>query len=369
MARWLLGEEPVQVYATASCLVDPEIGRLGDVDTARTVLKTASGKLCVISNTRRSGYGYDQRIEAFGSSGMLNAGNVQQDTLQTLTEAMVAGAPIHPGFAVALRRRLSRPDPPFRRRLSTAAPNPSWATPTASPRWSWPKPAKRPCAAAPSSLSEGIHMHKVVLIGAGRIGRIHAKNAAFNPRIELAGVVDAIDASAQSLAQEYATPVLTLDQAMDDPSVAGVIIASSTDTHLDYSVRAAAAGKAIFCEKPIDQDLARARSAADVLVEGETVAGLQPPLRSELPGAEGAAGQRRDRHAGNPADHLQRSQPSPRRPTSRCPAACSRTWPSTTSTWPAGCWARKRSKSMPPAVAWSIRRSAGSATSIPRAPC
>ena len=99
MARWLLGEEPVQVYTTASCLVDPEIGRLGDVDTARTVLKTASGKLCVISNTRRSGYGYDQRIEAFGSSGMLNAGNVQQDTLQTLTEAMVAGAPIHPGFA------------------------------------------------------------------------------------------------------------------------------------------------------------------------------------------------------------------------------------------------------------------------------
>lgn len=99
MARWLLGEEPVEVYTTASCLVDPEIGRLGDVDTARTVLKTASGKLCVISNTRRSGYGYDQRIEAFGSSGMLNAGNVQQDTLQTLTEAMVAGAPIHAGFA------------------------------------------------------------------------------------------------------------------------------------------------------------------------------------------------------------------------------------------------------------------------------
>ena len=99
MARWLLGEEPVQVFTTASCLVDPEIGRLGDVDTARTVLKTASGKLCVISNTCRSGYGYDQRIEAFGSSGMLNAGNVQQDTLQTLNEAMVAGAPIHPGFA------------------------------------------------------------------------------------------------------------------------------------------------------------------------------------------------------------------------------------------------------------------------------
>jgi myo-inositol 2-dehydrogenase/D-chiro-inositol 1-dehydrogenase len=108
-------------------------------------------------------------------------------------------------------------------------------------------------------------MHKVVLIGAGRIGRIHARNAALHPRIELAGVVDALAASAQSVAEEWATPVLTLEQAMADPSVAGVIIASSTDTHLDYSVRAAAAGKAIFCEKPIDQDLARARGAAGEL--------------------------------------------------------------------------------------------------------
>jgi len=103
LARWLLGEEPISLYTTASCLVDAEIGRLGDVDTARTVLRTASGRLCVISNTRRSGYGYDQRIEAFGSAGMLSAGNVQQDTLQTLTEAMVAGAPIHPDFASRYR--------------------------------------------------------------------------------------------------------------------------------------------------------------------------------------------------------------------------------------------------------------------------
>ena len=99
MARWLLGEEPVEVYATASCLVDPEIGRQGDVDTARTVLKTASGRLCVISNTRRSGYGYDQRIEAFGSAGMLCAGNVADDTVHTLTEAGALSAPLRPGFA------------------------------------------------------------------------------------------------------------------------------------------------------------------------------------------------------------------------------------------------------------------------------
>ncbi|HWU77184.1 MAG TPA: inositol 2-dehydrogenase [Rhodanobacter sp.] len=105
-------------------------------------------------------------------------------------------------------------------------------------------------------------MHKVALIGAGRIGRIHARNAALHPRIELAGVVDAIDASAQALAAEWNSRVLTLDAALADPSIHGVIIASSTDTHLDYSLRAAAAGKAIFCEKPIDQDLQRARSAS-----------------------------------------------------------------------------------------------------------
>lgn len=108
-------------------------------------------------------------------------------------------------------------------------------------------------------------MHKVVLIGAGRIGRIHAKNVVFSPRLQLAGVIDDIAASADSLAQEYGCPVMTLDEAMHDASVAGVIIASSTDTHLDYSVRAASAGKAVFCEKPIDQDLDRARGAAEQL--------------------------------------------------------------------------------------------------------
>ena len=98
MARWLLDEEPVEVFATASCLVDPEIGRLGDVDTARTVLRTATGRLCVISNTRRSGYGYDQRIEAFGSAGMITAGNVARDTVQVLDEAGTCAAPIAYAF-------------------------------------------------------------------------------------------------------------------------------------------------------------------------------------------------------------------------------------------------------------------------------
>jgi myo-inositol 2-dehydrogenase/D-chiro-inositol 1-dehydrogenase len=86
MARWMLGEEPSEVFAAGACLVDPEIGKLGDIDTAKTILRTPSGKLCVISNSRRSGYGYDQRIEAFGSAGALRAGNVVESTVEVWTE-------------------------------------------------------------------------------------------------------------------------------------------------------------------------------------------------------------------------------------------------------------------------------------------
>jgi myo-inositol 2-dehydrogenase/D-chiro-inositol 1-dehydrogenase len=75
MARWLLGEEPVSVFASASTLVDAAIADAGDVDTAVLVLRTASGALCHITNSRRCTYGYDQRIEVFGAGGMLRAGN------------------------------------------------------------------------------------------------------------------------------------------------------------------------------------------------------------------------------------------------------------------------------------------------------
>jgi myo-inositol 2-dehydrogenase/D-chiro-inositol 1-dehydrogenase len=75
MARALLGEEPAEVYVAASSLVDPEIAKLGEIDTAMTTLKTASGALCHINNTWRTVYGYDQRVEVFGSEGMLRAEN------------------------------------------------------------------------------------------------------------------------------------------------------------------------------------------------------------------------------------------------------------------------------------------------------
>jgi myo-inositol 2-dehydrogenase/D-chiro-inositol 1-dehydrogenase len=98
-ARWLMGEEPTTVFAWASCLVDPAIGAAGDVDTARILLTTASGRICAISNSRRSGYGYDQRIEAFGARGMARVDNPRATTIEGWSEAGALSAPIAGGFA------------------------------------------------------------------------------------------------------------------------------------------------------------------------------------------------------------------------------------------------------------------------------
>jgi myo-inositol 2-dehydrogenase / D-chiro-inositol 1-dehydrogenase len=111
MARWLLDEEPVEVFASASCLVDPAIGAAGDVDTAKTLLKTASGRLCVISNSRRSGYGYDQRIEAFGSRGLARADNILESSVSVWADAGMASDALQNFFldryAEAYRREIA----------------------------------------------------------------------------------------------------------------------------------------------------------------------------------------------------------------------------------------------------------------------
>ena len=86
MARWMLGEEPTEIFATASCLVDPEIGRRGEVDTAMVVLKTAGGALCHINASMRAAYGHDQRVEVFGSKGMAASNNVRPTAVETWTK-------------------------------------------------------------------------------------------------------------------------------------------------------------------------------------------------------------------------------------------------------------------------------------------
>jgi myo-inositol 2-dehydrogenase / D-chiro-inositol 1-dehydrogenase len=98
MARFLLGEEPVEIFAHASNLVDPGIGQAGDVDTAVVTMKTASGKIAHIANSRRATYGYDQRIEVHGSDGLLRAGNKTQTSVEAGTKAGFATDPALPFF-------------------------------------------------------------------------------------------------------------------------------------------------------------------------------------------------------------------------------------------------------------------------------
>ena len=104
LARALLGDEPVEVYVAASSLVEPELGKLGEIDAALTTLKTARGALCNINNIWRTTYGYDQRLEVHGSRGMLRAENRPETTLVRYTDAgalharLLSGPPDDPQF-------------------------------------------------------------------------------------------------------------------------------------------------------------------------------------------------------------------------------------------------------------------------------
>ena len=116
--------------------------------------------------------------------------------------------------------------------------------------------------------------YKIGLIGAGRIGRVHAASIAGNARAKLVCVVDQIASSAESLAHQYGATTGTLEKVLGS-GIDAVMICSATNTHADLIERAAAAGKAIFCEKPVDLDVARARScakrAADPSTSGDIV--------------------------------------------------------------------------------------------------
>jgi myo-inositol 2-dehydrogenase/D-chiro-inositol 1-dehydrogenase len=98
LACWLAGEAPVEVYATGAALIDPAIGEAGDVDTSMLILKMSGGALCHIDNSRRSAYGYDERIEVFGSEGMVQSNRkpTREVTLYTGTKVISDG--LHPDW-------------------------------------------------------------------------------------------------------------------------------------------------------------------------------------------------------------------------------------------------------------------------------
>ena len=85
MARWILGEEVESVLASGSVMTDPKIQEVHDFDSVNVILRTHSGKQCLITNSRRAAYGYDQRIEVLGSKGMVCAGNIHEQNIEIST--------------------------------------------------------------------------------------------------------------------------------------------------------------------------------------------------------------------------------------------------------------------------------------------
>jgi len=108
-------------------------------------------------------------------------------------------------------------------------------------------------------------MIEVALFGAGRIGTIHAANIARQPGVRLQYVVDVERDAARALAEKYGAQVADAERVFEDANVRAIVIASSTDTHADLILRAARARKAIFCEKPVDLSLERARACAEAV--------------------------------------------------------------------------------------------------------
>lgn len=98
LARWIAGEDPVEVYATGAALIDPAIGEAGDVDTSMVILTLASGALVHIDSSRRASYGYDERIEAFAAEGMVQSRRKPTREVTVYSGTKVISDGLHPGW-------------------------------------------------------------------------------------------------------------------------------------------------------------------------------------------------------------------------------------------------------------------------------
>ncbi len=94
MARYVTGSEVVEVYATGAVMVDPAIGEAGDLDTVVVVMTHENGAITTIDNSRQAVYGYDQRVEAFGSAGMVTSDNPGVTTTSKRTATGSTGSTI-----------------------------------------------------------------------------------------------------------------------------------------------------------------------------------------------------------------------------------------------------------------------------------
>jgi len=103
-------------------------------------------------------------------------------------------------------------------------------------------------------------MLKVGLLGAGRIGNVHAKAISSHPGSKLVAISDVNAEAARRLAAQYGADARTTEDIVNDPAIDAVLIATSTDTHSELIEAATRAGKAVLCEKPVDLSLERARA-------------------------------------------------------------------------------------------------------------
>jgi len=103
------------------------------------------------------------------------------------------------------------------------------------------------------------------LIGAGRIGKVHAATIAANPKAKLAYVADAFQASAEALAAQTGAEVANAEDVINSPNVDAILIATPTASHADLIEAAAKAGKAILCEKPVSLSVERINACLDVV--------------------------------------------------------------------------------------------------------
>lgn len=113
---------------------------------------------------------------------------------------------------------------------------------------------------------------RFAVLGAGRIGQVHARAIATTVGAQMIAIADPVVAAAQAAVDAFGGEIRDIDRILASDDVDAVVICTPTDTHADLIERAARAGKAIFCEKPIDLSLARVKSCLDVVAaEGATL--------------------------------------------------------------------------------------------------
>lgn len=108
---------------------------------------------------------------------------------------------------------------------------------------------------------------RFAILGAGRIGQVHAKAVASTPQATLVAIADPVAAAAQSVSDAYGCDIRTIEEIRLSDDVDAVVICTPTDTHADLIEQFARVGKAVFCEKPVDLSIDRVRDCIKVVAE------------------------------------------------------------------------------------------------------